>query len=329
MSNTILVTGATGFVGSHLVDSLLERKPNSKIWATRRYHLSNQRHSKHFESKINWVDCNLTDPVATSLMIEQVQPDIIYHCAAESFVSPSWAHPIQYMSVNYNGTVNLLESVRKVKKECLIHIPGSGEEYGEVPEVKLPINNDTILNPVNPYAVTKIAQDLIAQVYFYSYGVKVIRTRAFNHEGPRRENVFGISSYAYQIAKIEAGIQEPVIETGDIDDKRNFTDVRDMVIAYQLAVERCNPGELYLVGTNLDSHIYTFRQVLEKLIALSVRDNIKYRQVEKFTRPTKVPFLIADTSKFENQTGWRPSYSIDRMLIDILDYWRYRVGQDL
>ena len=214
----ILITGATGFVGSHMVDYILENQ-NAKIWATRRYHLSRTDHIAHVADKINWVDCNLTDPIAVSRMMDKVSPDIIFHFAAESFVSPSWNHPFQYMNVNYGGTVNLLESLKQARSSCYIHIPGSGEEYGEIDVEKLPINPETLLNPVNPYAVTKIAQDLISFVYFKSYGINVIRTRAFNHEGPRRENVFGIPWYAFQIARIEKDMQNKNVLTGHLEDK--------------------------------------------------------------------------------------------------------------
>ena len=180
-------------------------------------------------------------------MIKKIRPYKIFHFAAESFVSPSWDHPTRYMSVNYNGTLNILDSIKNFSPHTKIIIPGSGEEYGEVNKNELPINTKTVLRPVNPYAVTKIAQDLINYVYFKSYGTKVIRTRTFNHEGPRRENVFGISSYAYQIARIEKGLQKPTVKVGTLTDKRNFTHVKDIVKAYWLASEKCKIGELYLI----------------------------------------------------------------------------------
>lgn len=318
----VLITGATGFVGSHMVDYILNNQSNVKLWGTKRYHLSRTDHIAHAADKINWVDCNLTDPIAVRRMMEKVAPDVIFHFAAESFVSPSWNHPLQYMHVNYGATVNLLESMKEVNSNSFIHIPGSGEEYGEIDVDKLPINLDTVLNPVNPYAVTKIAQDLISYVYYKSYGTNVIRTRAFNHEGPRRENVFGIPWYAFQIARIEAGMQSPNVITGHLDDKRNFTHVRDMVEAYWMAVKCCEPGKLYLVGNSDPNSIHTFRDALNKLIQNSTTKGITHSIDGKYVRPTQVPYLIADISDFEKTTGWKAKIPFDSIIGDTMQYWR-------
>lgn len=325
MNNRVLITGITGFVGSHLADYVLELNKNHEIYGTKRWHLSRMDNIQHILEKITLVDCNLSDPVAVRDMIEQVSPDIIFHCASESFVSPSWKHPTHYMNINYNCTVNLLDALHHFKSSAVIHLPGSGEEYGEIKEEELPIREDTVLRPVNPYAVSKIAQDFIGHVYYKSYGLNVIRTRAFNHEGPRRDKVFGIPWYAFQIARIEAGLQEPVLKVGHLDDKRNFTHVHDMVRAYWLAIQKCNPGELYLIGSDESERIFTFRQVLEKLIAMSSVDSIKYEIDPRYVRPTSVPRLIVDTSKFRKTTGWKPEISFQQILDDTLSYWRKRV----
>lgn len=325
MKERVLVTGITGFVGSHLADYILENHPDVEIFASKRWHLSRKDNVAHIWDRIHWVDCDLTDPVGALEMIEEVQPHRIFHCAAESFVSPSWKHPSRYMNANYNATVNLLEGLRRTKSEALFHIPGSGEEYGKISVDELPINESTVLRPVNPYAVTKIAQDLIGYVYNQSYGLKVIRTRAFNHEGPRRENVFGIPWYAYQIARIEAGAQDKEILTGHIDDKRNFTHVKDMVRAYWIATDVCEPGELYLIGSEAPSFVATFREALERLIAMSTVEGISHRADERYIRPTNVPYLIADTSKFREVSGWEPRLDLDTILRDTLEFWRERV----
>ena len=326
MGERVLITGITGFVGSHMADYLLSRDKNLEVYGTRRWHLSRMDNVRHIQDGIRWVDCDLTDPVGTRAALDQVAPDRILHFAAESFVSPSWEHPHRYMSVNYNGTLNLLEALRQVRSKARFLIPGSGEEYGEIHENELPIVESTVLRPVNPYAVSKVAQDLIGYVYFASYQLNVIRTRAFNHEGPRRQNVFGIPSYAYQIARVEAGHQEPVLKVGHIDDRRNFTHVHDMIEAYWLASEKCRPGELYLIGSEDAASIYTFREVLETLIGMSSTNGIRYETDDRFVRPTNVPRLIADTSRFREATGWAPQIPFERILTDTLDYWRELVN---
>jgi len=326
MTENILVTGATGFVGSHMVDFLLQTKPDAQIFATKRWHLSRMDNVAEVQDRIRWIDCDLTDPVSTRRAFDQAAPERIFHFAAESFVSPSWENPHRYMSVNYNGTLNILEALRQTNSKARLLIPGSGEEYGQIEEHELPIRDTTVLRPVNPYAVTKVAQDLIGYVYHCSYGLEVVRTRAFNHEGPRREKVFGIPWYAYQIACVEAGLGDPELRVGHIDDRRNFTHVADMVEAYALASERLPSGQLFLIGSEDEASIHTFREALEELISLSTATGISYRIDPEFVRPTQVPRLIADTQPFRELTGWKPKLSYKQILSDTLDYWRGRVA---
>ncbi|MDO8623500.1 MAG: GDP-mannose 4,6-dehydratase [archaeon] len=329
MKNNVLVTGTTGFVGSHMVDLLLEKGYN--VSGIKRWNNETFRNARHFLNDIEWVDCDITDQKSVRSLIKKTQPEKIFNLAAESAVAPSWEHPVHYMDVNYGGTVNLLEAVREFSPDTRILIPGSGEEYGDIHEDELPINEDTILRPVNPYSVTKIAQDLIGYVYFRSYGTNVIRTRAFNHEGPRRDYFFGVPWYAYQIAKIEQGKQESIIKVGHVDDKRNFTHVKDLVEAYNLAMEKCNPGELYLIGNENPDNIHTFKEVLENLLDMSDldRSQIRIETDPKYVRPTSVPRLIGDTRKFRELTGWEPKRSFNDILTDTLEYWRTFVKEDL
>ncbi len=324
----VLITGITGFVGSYLAEYCL-RKKDIELWGFKRYHLSSMKNILPIQEKINWYDCDMMDPKAVAKGIKKIKPDLIFHMASQSFVSPSWDHPTLYMDGNYKMTVNLFEGCLDSNISPKIHIPGSGEEYGEIFEHELPITLDTPLRPVNPYAVSKIAQDLISYVYFRSYDLKVIRTRAFNHEGPRRDKVFGIPWYAYQIAKIEKGLQEPLMKVGHIDDKRNFTHVQDMVHGYWLAVEKCEPGELYLIGSEEESHVCTFREALERLISYSKVSGIKYETDQKYVRPTQVPRLICDTSKFVKETNWKPVISMEDILRSTLEYWRDQVNRGL
>lgn len=325
MKERILITGITGFVGSHLADYVLSLGDGYQVIGTKRWHLSRMDNVRHIEDRILWLDCDLTDPISTREMMNAARPDRVFHCAAESFVSPSWKNPQRYMAMNYNATVNLLDWLHQNKSDAPFHIPGSGEEYGEIDESELPITPETVMRPVNPYAVTKVAQDLIGFVYQRSYGVRVIRTRAFNHEGPRRDKVFGIPWYAYQIAMVEAGRMDPLLKVGHIDDRRNFTHVRDMVVAYWLASTACEPGELYLVGSEAPETIFTFREALEMLIGMSTVPGIRHETDPQYVRPTQVPRLIADTAKFRAATGWEPKISFETILTETLDYWRERV----
>ncbi|OGZ53128.1 MAG: hypothetical protein A3B25_03260 [Candidatus Ryanbacteria bacterium RIFCSPLOWO2_01_FULL_48_26] len=329
MRQKILITGITGFVGSHMADFLIDRK-DVQLFGTKRWNLSRLRNIRHIidDPRLTIIDCDITDPVGVNNLIKTVMPDKIFHFAAESFVSPSWLHPSHYMDVNYKGTVNIMEACRAAGINPRMLIAGSPEEHGDIKPEELPITETTVLRPVNPYAVTKVAQDLIGYVYHRSYGMNVIRTRAFNHEGPRRDNVFGLSWYAYQIARIEAGkpIRQaqgrPVLETGHTGDRRNFTHIRDMVEGYFLAMQKCTPGELYLIGSDEESHICTFKEALDKMIKLSTAKNIEVQVNPKYVRPTALPFLIGDTKKFRQLTGWKPKIGIDQILSDTLNYWR-------
>jgi GDP-4-dehydro-6-deoxy-D-mannose reductase len=232
-----------------------------------------------------------------------------------------------YMDVNYKGTVNLLDAIREAGINPRFHIAGSGEEYGEIHEDELPINDKSPLRPVNPYSVSKIAQDLIGYVYHRSYGMNVIRTRAFNHEGPRRDKVFGIPWYAYQVARIEAGLQEPIIKVGSTGYRRNCTHIRYLVEAYWLAMEKAAPGELYVIGADEPEHVYTFHNALEQLISMSNIGNQKIEIITapEYVRPTQVPRLIADTQKFRDLTGWKPKINFETILSETLNYWRARL----
>lgn len=329
MKQKILITGIAGFVGSHLADYLLERE-DIEVYGLKRWNIERMRNIKHLldNPRVILVDCDITDPIGVRNVMDMVRPDKIFHLAAESFVSPSWHHPSHYMDVNFKGTVNFLDAMRDLDINPRFLIPGSGEEYGEIYEEELPIKEDTLLRPVNPYAVSKIAQDFIGYVYFRSYGSHVIRTRAFNHEGPRRDYVFGVPWYAYQIARIEAGKQEPILTHGHIADKRNFTHVRDLVEAYWLAMEHCEPGELYLIGHEDPGSVHTYREIIEMLIKMSYVSSIQMKTDPQFVRPTSVPRLIGDTSKFRKLTGWEPKIPFQKILDDTLEYWRDFVAKD-
>jgi GDP-4-dehydro-6-deoxy-D-mannose reductase len=321
----VLVTGATGFTGSHLVDALLERDDLQlhiiRRWSSR---MINLEHIRDLEERVTEHVCNVLDPSSIMRVLAAVRPDWIFHLAAESYVHPSWDMPSLYVDTNIKGTLNVLEAMRHLGLGATrMQVAGSGEEYGLVHEDEVPIREENPLRPVNPYAVSKVGQGFMCDVYHRSYGLQVIQTRTFNHEGPRRDSVFALASFAHQIARIEQDQQEPVIKVGDTTARRNWIDARDVARAYIRAIEACEPGEVYLIGSD---RVCTVAECLHMLVAMSpARDRISVAVDPSRLRPTEVPLLVADWSKFRARTGWAPVIPLEQTLRDTLDYWRRRV----
>jgi len=316
-----LITGITGFAGSHLADYLLADQPEVEVFGTRRWR-SRTENIEHLGERVNLIECDLNDAAAVTSTLSSVRPDMIFHLAAQSFVPTSWKAPAETLSTNIISQTNLFESMRALELDCKIQIAGSSEEYGLVLPDEVPITEDNPLRPLSPYAVSKVGQDLLAYQYFKSYGMKTIRTRGFNHTGPRRGEVFVTSNFAKQIASIEAGIQKPVIRVGNLDSQRDFTDVRDTVRAYWLAVQKGRPGEVYNIATG---KAITIRELLERLLALSDAD-VELQVDPDRLRPSDVEILLGDYSKLEADTGWRPEIPLQKTLQDTLDFWRGKVG---
>ncbi|MGH2794534.1 MAG: GDP-mannose 4,6-dehydratase, partial [Actinomycetota bacterium] len=247
----------------------------------------------------------------------------IFHLAAQSFVAASWSAPAETLTTNVQCQVHLLEAVREANLDARIQVAGSSEEYGKVSEDELPIRETNALRPMSPYAVSKVAQDLMGFQYNQSYGTWIVRTRAFNHEGPRRGEVFVTSSFAKQIALAEAGRGEPVLNVGNLEAQRDFTDVRDVVKAYWLALEKCEPGEVYNIGSG---RAWKISDVAEMLIGMA-KVPIEIRQDPSRMRPSDVLVLQADTTRFRETTGWEPTIPFEQTLWDTLEYWRDRVGE--
>lgn len=321
----VLITGITGFVGSHLADYLLNNT-NYKIFGLKRVN-SQLRNISHIQDKITLMNGELIDQTSLINLLRICKPDYIYHLAALSWVAPSWDMPGAYMFVNAIGTINLFEAIRNTGCRARILVSCTPEEYGDVAKEQIPITEETRLAPVNLYAASKVAQDAVCQAYQASYGLQIIRTRAFNHEGPRRDIQGAISSFAYQIARIERDLQKPIVKVGNLEVKRNFTDVRDMVRAYYLAMEKGIPGELYLIGS---SQIYTIKECLKMLISLSPRKaKIKYEVEAERVRPTELRILIGKFDKFERLTKWKPEIPMRETLKSMLDYWRKLIDEDI
>jgi GDP-4-dehydro-6-deoxy-D-mannose reductase len=316
----VLITGITGFAGSHLAEYILAQRPEVEVFGIVRWR-SRMENVLHIRDKIELYEADLKDMVSLQGCIAHVKPDRIFHLAAQSFVPTSWRCPAETFAINAIGQVNLFEAVLSLKLSPRIHVAGSSEEYGHVNPEEVPMKETNPLRPLSPYAVSKVAQDLLGYQYHKSYGLRVVRSRGFNHTGPRRGEVFATSSFAKQIAEIEAKKREPVIYVGNLEAKRDFSDVRDIVRAYWLCLEKGEDGEVYNIGSGVSRPI---KEVLDVLLSLSkVKVGVEVDQ--KRLRPSDVPILLSDSSKFIGLTGWKPEIPFRKTLSDLLDYWREKV----
>lgn len=315
----VLITGVTGFAGSHLADYLLDEHPDVEIFGTYRWR-SRMDNIEHLGEKLVLLECELRDPSSVRWAVERARPDAVFHLAAQSFVPSSWSAPGDTVLSNLNGQINLFEAIRSLDLDPVVQIACSSEQYGLVHKDEVPIKETNPLRPLSPYAVSKVGQDFLGYQYFQSYGLKVVRTRGFNHTGPRRGDVFVVSNFARQVVRIELGLAPPVLRVGNLDAVRDFTDVRDMVRAYWLAVTKARPGEAYNIATGEG---LTIREMLDRLIALSETE-VTIEVDPTRLRPSDVEILIGDSSKFRADTGWEPQVPFDRTLRDTLDFWRER-----
>lgn len=315
-----LITGITGFAGSHLADYLLEHHPDVQVSGTRRWR-SPMANVRHFDDRVELIECDLTDYTSVRNVLERTTPDYIFHLAAQSFVPTSWNAPAATLDTNIIGQTNIFEAVRHLGLDPVIQIACSSEEYGLVHPEETPIKESNPLRPLSPYAVSKVAQDYLGYQYFQSYGLKAIRTRGFNHTGPRRGDVFVTSNFAKQLATIKAGQREPVIRVGNLTAVRDFTDVRDTVRAYWLAVTKAKPGEVYNICSGVG---ITIQELLDRLIAIADVDVTIETDPERL-RPSDVEILLGDSSKFHADTGWKAEIPFDKTLRDTFDYWMERI----
>jgi len=316
----VLITGITGFAGSHLAEYILAQHPEAEVFGIVRWR-SRMENVLHIRDKIELYEADLKDMVSLQGCLAHVKPDRIFHLAAQSFVPASWRCPAETFAINAIGQVNLFEAVLSLKLSPRIHVAGSSEEYGHVNPQEVPMKETNPLRPLSPYAVSKVAQDLLGYQYYQSYGLRVVRSRGFNHTGPRRGEVFATSSFAKQIAEIESKKREPVIYVGNLEAKRDFSDVRDIVRAYWLCLEKGEDGEVYNIGSGVSRAI---KEVLDILLSLS-KVKVRVEVDQKRLRPSDVPILLSDSSKFMSLTGWKPEIPFLKTLSDLLDYWRKRV----
>ncbi len=315
----VLITGISGFVGSHLAEYFLAQKKYDVSGIIR--WRSNLENINHIHDKIKLYECDIRDAFAVKTILTEIRPDYIFHLAAQSYVPFSWRAPHETLFTNVLGELNIFESINELKIKPLIHIAGSSEEYGLVLPDELPITEENPLRPLSPYGVSKVTQDLLAYQYFKSYGLRAVRTRAFNHTGPRRAEVFVTSNFAKQIVEIEKGKRKPVIYVGNLDAVRDFLDVRDVVRAYAFALEKGQPGEVYNIASGRGIKI---KELLDQLVKLSNIDIMIEKDPSRL-RPSDVELLIGSSEKFQKATGWKPEIPFDKTLRDLLDYWREKI----
>ncbi len=324
MKKRVLITGVTGFVGSYLLDLLVSEKAKYELYGIIRERSSLEKIG-HNVNSLRLINCDLVNFGSVFNIIREIKPDYIYHLAGESSVKLSWKGPFSLVNNNIVATLNILEALRSVDdKKAKILLVCSSEEYGLVSEEDIPIKEETPLKPVSPYAVTKAAVDMFGFQYYSSYGIKVIRIRAFNHTGPRRDEIYALSNFAKQIAEVEKGIRGNKIYVGNLSAIRDYTDVRDVVRGYKLAMEHCKPGDVYNLCS---SKGYKIRELLEILMRLS-KFHIEIVRNEERIRPVDLPIIMGDNSKFAKITLWKSQISIEQTLQDLLNYWRKQVRKN-
>jgi len=315
-----LITGITGFVGSHLAEYLLAQ--GYEVFGSVRWR-SKRDNTAHLEAQksITLFETDIKDPLSVRNTISKALPTEVYHLAAQSFVPTSWAAPAETLDTNIQGQLNILEAVRELVPQARVHVVGSSEEYGLVYPGEVPITEDQPLRPLSPYGVSKVAQDLLGWQYSQSYGMNVIRTRAFNHTGPRRGEVFVTSNFSRQLAQIAKGKHDPVMRVGNLEAKRDFSDVRDVVRAYHLAVTKGKPGDVYNICSGVGRSI---QSVLDMLLDITGLD-VKIEQDPKRMRPSDVMVLEGSYEKIKREIGWEPTIPFEKTLNDLYEFWLERV----
>lgn len=315
-------------VGSHLADFLLERTDWDIDGLCRwRSPLDNVAHllpRANRGDRIRFLYGDLRDYVSLQDALEKARPDYVFHLAAQSYPSTSFSAPLDTYDTNVTGTARLLEALRRTKGiEPLVHVCASSEVYGRVPKDKVPINEECGFHPASPYAISKVGTDLVGRFHAEAYGQKVMTTRMFTHTGPRRGDVFAESTFAKQIAMIEAGSVPPVVKVGNLDSLRTWSDVRDAVRAYyMLLTVNPQPGAYYNIG---GTYSCTVGKMLEYLLSLSTTKGVKVEVDAARLRPIDADLQVPDTRKFAAHTGWRPEIPFEKTMQDLLDYWRSRV----
>ena len=320
----VLISGIAGSGGSYLAEYIVQRHPTIEVHGIARWHSTTLTNNlERIKDKVIVHECDLNDLSSVFRTMREVRPDAIFHLAAHANVRASFDTPNIVLSNNILGTCNLLEAVRMTEIDPIVQICSTSEVYGQVDPKHVPIKEDTPMRPASPYAVSKIAQDLLGRTYFVSYNIRIIITRMFAYLNPRRTDLFA-TSFAKQVAWIEHGLQKEIVH-GNLDSVRTLIDVRDAMRAYWEAIIHCNYGEAYNIGGTTTMKVGEF---LEKLISLSDAD-ISTRLDPALLRPADVTLQIPCVDKFIEKTSWKPEYSFDDSLKNLLDYWRHQANKTI
>ena len=305
-----LITGINGFCAKHLIDIL-----DGDVYSLSRT-IPEDFLKKH--PHVLFYQCDLTDPNRTRRVIQEIEPDVIFHLAADSSVASSFNNPVSIMHNNITSQINIFEAVRSLNLTTRIVVAGSSEEYGLVKKSDIPVTESCSFNPLSTYAVSKVSQDMLAYQYYKSYDMDIVRVRSFNLTGPGRPYSYALSSFAYQIAQIEKRSQCGIISVGNLNVSRDYIDVRDAVKGYVQIAQKAPSGSVY----NLCSgKAYCLRELLDILITFSTSDITVKVDPEKF-RPSDIPIMQGDNTKITNEIGWSPSIDVHSTLLDLLNYWR-------
>lgn len=309
-----LIIGGAGFVGNYLIRHLRDDL-NQQVAVTK------MPHEAIDEKGVEIFDLNILDESAIVSLLQKVQPNYIYHLAAQSSVSVSWKNPALTIDVNIKGGVNLLEALRKIDEAPRVLLIGSGEEYGHIGKDETPIQEGNATRPGNIYAATKVCQNLLGKIYADAYGLNVMMVRAFNHIGPNQMPLFVVADFCKQVAEIEAKMRAPLIKVGNLSAKRDFTDVRDVVRAYGLLIEKGEPGETYNIGSGRAVAIEEILQMILKNSSLDIQVEVDPGKL----RPVDVPIIEADITKVVQATGWTRKIELEQTIKETLGFWRENI----
>lgn len=328
---TAFITGITGMVGSHLAEYLIDNTDWDIVglirWRSPLDNINGLIENINNKHRMRLVYGDLNDSLSMDTAIKETKPDYVFHLAAQSFPKTSFTAPLDTMNINIQGTTRLLEACKKYVPDAVIHVCASSEVFGRVPKEKLPIDEECSFHPASPYAISKVGTDLIGRFYAEAYNMNIMTTRMFTHTGPRRGDVFAESTFAKQIAMIEAGHIEPVVKVGNLKSLRTIADVRDAVRAYYMLVTvNPTPGQYYNIGGTYTCEI---SDVLNQLLSMSpMREQIKIVTDPDRLRPIDADLQVPNTEKFRLHTGWKPEISFETTMRDLLNYWRERVAEN-